>query len=169
LTVSRNISWAPLDIILAQDPGNRNFYKLDPKAGTVGKLIADDSLGWIFSPTPSVRGEIATDWNRHEDSEDGLWLISIDGSHQVGLTRLPVKDYGWPLNWSADGMQLYWRNSGYLLRSSRDGTVTDTLLHLGPDSLASIAITPDAKYIFAVLSESKKDVWLIENFDPEVK
>jgi Tol biopolymer transport system component len=167
LTFSAEISWAPLDIILAQVPGNRNFYKLDPRAGSVGRLITNDSLGWIFSPAPSVRGEVATAWNRYPDA--GTWLISIDGTHQVGLTRLPVKDGGWPLNWSADGMQLYWREGCCVFRSSRDGTVTDTILHLGADSLAGISVSPDGKYIFAVLSESEKDVWVIENFDPEVK
>jgi dipeptidyl aminopeptidase/acylaminoacyl peptidase len=171
LTFSSDLSWAPLDIIVAQVPGNRDFYKLDPRAGTVGRLIANDSIGWIFNPTPSVRGEIATDWNRLPDSEDGLWLISIDGSHQEQMTGLKELGLGTPLNWSVDGTQLYWisLSGGYLFRSYRDGTATDTILHLGADSLASIAVSPDAKYIFAVLSERKQDVWLIENFDPEVK
>ncbi len=170
LTFSRQISWAPLDILIVQVPGNRNFYKLDPRAGTVGRLIANDSVGWIFDPAPSVQGEIATDWNRQADSEGNIWLISVDGSHQVQMTGLKDFGLGTPLNWSADGSQLCWRSDhGYLFRSSHDGTANDTILRLGADSLASIAITPDAKYIFGVLSETKTDVWVIENFDPETK
>jgi serine/threonine protein kinase/Tol biopolymer transport system component len=170
LTLSRDMSWAPLEMILIQDVGNRNFYKLDPKSEKVELLLPDDSMGWAFVPTPSMRYGVAIDWNQ---VEDGIWCVSLDGAQRTRVIKGDEPgDYSSlePLCWSDDEEHLYWRGNGrYILKTSRDGSVTDTVLDLGPDASYAVTMTRDAAQVFTIKREATMDAWLIEHFDPDVK
>lgn len=167
LNCSEGISWAPLDKILIQSTGNRNFYKLDPKSERVETLLPDDSVGWAFLPTPSSRHGVAIFWNQ---VDDGIWHISLNGTER---SRVVKCNFGntMPLCWSDDEEHLYCAGhyGRYILRTSRDGSVTDTVLDLGNDSTWNVTMTRDAAHVFTIKNDMKKDAWLIEDFDPEVK
>jgi Tol biopolymer transport system component len=169
LNCSEDISWAPLDNILIQSVGNRNFYKLDPKSDKVETLFLDDSIGWKFFPAPSAHNEVAIKWN---EVDDGIYRVSLDGTQRARMVKFVFfEDEDEPLCWSDDDEHLYWSkyHGRYILRTSRDGLVTDTVLDLGPDASCRVAMTRDASHVFTIKNEVKKDAWLIEDFDPDVK
>jgi Tol biopolymer transport system component len=164
LSGTMDVSWGPTGILYLR-PGNRNFHILDPSTEEERPLVEDDSVGWMFTPSYSPDGKkVAVSWNRRPD---GLWLISLEDSSQVLLYEGGVR----PVGWSPDGNWIYaWHeedrkivivpvsggDAKSLGESSFEGTVVD------------YSMTPDGKrFVFAV-SETQSDVWLVENFDPDV-
>jgi hypothetical protein len=98
LSDSFDITWAPGREIVYQGAGNRNYYLLDLQ-GNERRLIKDDSVGWVFSPSYSKQGDrIAIRWNRPPES--GIWLFDEEGRRQTLAQRaLPYELIGW----SSDG------------------------------------------------------------------
>lgn len=80
-----------------------------------------------------------------------------------------------PIEWSADGRWIY---AWHLLKKQKEilmipvsGGEPKTLVTLPFENIFEddISITPDGKHIICNVMESLSDVWLMENFDPEVK
>jgi hypothetical protein len=143
---------------------------LDPKGEKVELLLPDDSLGWAYAPAASTRHGVAIGWNQ---DEDGIWCIPLDGAQRtMVIARGEPGDYSstQPLCWSDDEEYLYWIGNGrYILKTSRDGSVTDTILDLGSDAFYAVTMTRDAAQVFTIKREARMDAWVIENFDPDVK
>ena len=72
---SFDLTWSPATPILFQQPGNQNYYELDPETGRE-RLLLRSPVGWIFSPVHSPDGQkIAVAWTRHPNR--GLWIIDV--------------------------------------------------------------------------------------------
>ncbi len=171
--VSSDLAWAPGSHILYQRLGNRNFHLLDPKTEAERPLLANDSLGWVFQPRYSPDGKnVAVHWNRADEADTGLWLISLEDSSQT----LSCKGDLWPLEWPRDGNWIYVSNFVEtptkifkILASGGEPKTVATLPFEGKIAFYELAMTNDGRSVVCAVSESVSDVWLMENFDPEVK
>ncbi len=163
------LTWSPGAKILFQRPGNRNFHILDSETERETPLLQDDTAGWIFTPHTSPDGKkIAVHWNRLPTR--GLWVVSLENSSQA----LIKKGYFWPIGWSDDGRGIYSfeRTAGavrILLVSAdngRDKILGDLPLDFERNAIGDIAVRGE-QYVFAIY-EINADVWLLENFDPDL-
>jgi len=176
------ITWAPGKKILYQRPGNQNFHLLDPETEEETPLVQNDSVGYIFSPEYSPDGKkIAVSWNRLEygpildplDSDRrgpfarGLWVISLTDSSQTRVSDLYML---LPVGWSPDGKSIYaihYQNN-ILMKIPTNGGEPIPLINLSRQT-AEADVSPDGKNIVVSLQETKSDIWIMENFDPEIK
>jgi serine/threonine protein kinase len=162
------LTWSPGSEILYQRPGNRNFHFLNPKTEQEKPLVENDSVGWIFDPRYSPDGKkVAVCWNRRPTP--GLWVISLEDSSQVLLHSGFIS----PIEWSSDGNWVYafniYQKSSEILMIPVTGGEPKTFVTLPFENISHIAMHPNRKRFVCTVSETQSDVWLMENFDPEVK
>jgi Tol biopolymer transport system component len=84
-------------------PSNRNYQMVDLATGAERPLLANDSLGWLFSPLFAPSGdELVVYWHRPPRSD--LWWIRLSDSSQARIpnTRAVSGDFA-PLRWRSDG------------------------------------------------------------------
>jgi Tol biopolymer transport system component len=166
------LAWAPGRQILYQAPGNQNFRLLDPASGSEVPLLTkeQEESGWAFAPRYSPgAGSVAIYWNRARPHVAGLWLVGLKGGSEarVGEGNL------WPLAWSSTGRGIYAfafseiENSTVVLVPSSGGK-PETFMKLPFVIQERSGMTPDGRLV-AVVSQKQSDVWLMENFDPEVE
>jgi len=133
----------------------------------------------MLGPRLSPDGlSIAIYWNRFRWEtgawipERGLWIISRKDSSQ----KLLLKGLMYPLKWSEDGNSIYVMDFGKtpqeILKFNINSRLTKFIYNLPPGKKATdfdIDITPDGKTIVSTIPETNSDVWMIENFDPDVE
>jgi Tol biopolymer transport system component len=169
------LTWSPGLEILYQRPGNRNYHFLNPDTEEERPLVENDSVGWMFYPQYSPDGKkVAVNWNRWEGGNDirGLWMISLQDSSQVR----PHPGVIVPITWSTDGKWIYgcsWISviffSADILMIPVSGGEAKGFVTLPFENITGISMDPDKKKFVCTVLETQSDVWLIENFDPEVK
>ena len=166
-----SLSWAPNSNILYQRPGNRNFHILNIDTEEERPLVEDDSVGLMFSPRYSPDGKKVV-VERHRINSPGLWVISLEDSSQTFLYK------GWcdSIGWSADGKWIYVMrkidkgDKIEIIKIFATSGETKTILTLPFEKFVWVeSMTSDGKQFVCEVSETQSDVWLIENFDPEVK
>jgi serine/threonine protein kinase len=165
------LTWFPGPDILYQRPGNRNFHSINSTTGEEKPLVENDSVGWMFRPRYSPDGKkVAILWNRRPIP--GLWMISIEDSSQVRLHPGSIV----PIAWSTDGKWIYGSSSTSLDIFSTDlsmipvsGGEAKTFVILPFENISYISMYPNGKKFVCSVIETQSDVWLMENFDPEVK
>ncbi len=172
---SLGLYWSVNGEILYQKPGNRNIMCVDVETGTERELLHEESNGWIFNPHVSPdKSMVAVMWNRYPDSEDGIWIMSLNGDQP----RQVVVDSIFravPLLWSDDGRLIYYyrysRETSNLCSVNIKTRLVDTLMTLpfgiGPFAEVTLDLAPDFKSIVYVSGTTTSDVWLIGRFDPE--
>jgi Tol biopolymer transport system component/predicted Ser/Thr protein kinase len=163
--------------ILYQLVGARNFGVIDLATGKETDLVPNDSVGLIDDAVVSPDGKkAALYWNRKDASgqwSGSIWIISFEDQSQ----RLLIKDdgsVGEPLCWSRDSKSLYyggrndqWEISKVFVIAAAGGTPR---LHAElPFKAKDLQMTPDGKRIVCRVSEAESDIWLAENFDPDVR
>ena len=124
-----------------------------------------------FQVTRPDGKSVAIRWNRWEQGKNlsGLWLISLEDSSQTLLHRGRFH----PIEWSADGKWIYAYNPVQkpikILKIPASDGDPKALVTLPFDNVNGISMTPDGRGIVCAVIETQSDVWLMENFDPEVK
>lgn len=181
LSDSFDLAWWPAQRILYQQPGNRNYYELDPETREERLLVATGSLGWIFSPVYSPDGrKVAVFWNRAPDR--GIWVIDREDRHETVVYKTSAGSTAL-LGWSADGRSIFaveGKNSASRGLTARLGeTVTEAKILQVPSNggevkivadlpfaeVGSVGMTPDGRsFVFPVYS-SRSDVWVVNDFD----
>ena len=111
---------------------------------------------------------MATWWNRHDNDEDGLWLIPLDGS--AGKLILPGTLT--PIDWSADGSRLYalneWPRPQAIVEIPVNGGAVETIAETPfAGAIKSCRMTVEGSVFVCSIDESTSDIWLVENFDPD--
>jgi Tol biopolymer transport system component len=170
LSDSYSIIWSPGPHILYQVPGNRNFHILDPETGKEVPLLKDDSVGWCFSLQYSPDGKkVALFWNRVKPSRSrGIWVIKLDDFSEEFINEGEEI----PIGWSPDGKWIYAFNPD----SKRYVKIEVLSKQVKP--LPTMSFTADGTPRIMVLDgrpfvflddKMHSDVWVVENFDPEIK
>ncbi|UCG88101.1 MAG: PD40 domain-containing protein [Gemmatimonadota bacterium] len=144
------------------------------------KTVLVEDGRWSFVPRVSPDGQwVAVFWNRHQR---GLWKVRVQDSQEVPL--LIDRQYRrlWPLGWTEDGEEvLVMSESGVdrkILTVPADGgeprtlfalpsalRLPDVRIHVGCEPLYT---RPQVSWI-CIDYDQQSDIWLIENFDPDVR
>jgi Tol biopolymer transport system component len=163
------LSWWPGRQILYERQGSQSYHILDPETEVERALVANDSVGSILQATWAPDGQHAAVLWPRSDKPPGLWVVSTRDSSQRLLCSGP-----WvPLRWDAAGHAVY---SGLVdppisrvLRFSYPTGDSTLALRLPFENLRDYDFSPDLRAVVYTLSEAMSDIWLVDNFDPEVK
>jgi Tol biopolymer transport system component len=172
------IAWAPGRFILYQLPGNRNFQILDPQTGAERLLVDNDKVGWMFSPCSSPRGDkMAISWNRSGGT--GIWLVSTEDTVKRFLIEDVAGMWASPLCWSWDGKNIFICRQSLNSSGSYGSNIvysvsiatgkTEIFLTLKNTDSHIKDLDPSTRKLVWTLVDSHADVWMIENFDPDVE
>jgi Tol biopolymer transport system component len=174
------ITWYPGANLLYQRPEYRNFHMLNPETEEERPLVRNDSVGWMYWPHYSPDGKkVAVAWNRlpspaTELAEPALWMISLEDASQFFL----YKGNYWPIGWSSDGKWIHAIELGKseIIKIPMEGGEAKTVITLPfAGELFSLSFAPyismtvDGKRFVCTVYETQSDVWVVENFDPEVE
>ena len=176
LSNSLFVSWAPGNFILYHRSGNRNFYLLNPTTEEEVPLVEDESAGWMFVSQCSPDGKkVAVSWNRIDEPRQSIWVISLENFSQ----KLVKKGHFYPLGWTSDGKWLYVSpviQDILKITMVNPETGQEKELFTLPFSLdkgipdsGSVSVSPDGKHFVFHANKKNSDVWIIENFDPDLK
>jgi Tol biopolymer transport system component len=169
IEMGAQLNWITDSIILCLKPGNIDFYLLNIKTGEKESFFKDGNMGWMYNPISSPdRKKIAVYWDK---VINGLWVISLEDSTQ----NLIMEGRLFPLNWSQDGKTIYafeYQSTRVLAVSVKDGFAMEHIKipFNGVNAINDdMDITSDGKTIICTVPEINSDVWMIENFDPDVE
>jgi len=158
------VTWSPGREILYQIPGNRNFSLLDPATEAERPLVPNDSVGWMFSASWSPDQEhVAVRWNRRPGGS--LWVVSTADTVQRRLFPSDVS----PWTWEDSGAGILAPMGDSVVRISYPTGDTTTVARFPAGRIEASDFTPDLRTMVYTILERKSDIWLVENFDPEVK
>jgi Tol biopolymer transport system component len=160
------VAWSPGREILYQRPGNRNFHSIDPVTEAERPLLADDSMGWIFEPVYAPDGRhVAVRWNRV--GSPGVWIVSTADSSKALLR----KGRWFPIVWSYSGDMVYvWTPfNATIFRFSIATAESTRVVTLPFDEVQGVNMSSDGRLLVCTVPERQSDVWLVQNFDPEMK
>ncbi len=172
LEFGSSLYWSTDSILIYSTLLDHNLYFYNMYTNNKKLLLKNDkNTGWIFRPRSSPKKEeIAVYWNRLGDETlDGLWIISNDDAVQNHLFWQNI----WPLKWTEDGKYIYAINfdkvpSEILKLSSKDGSIKEQI-KIPFDDVWDADISSDGKIFICNVGEENSDVWMIENFDPDVE
>ena len=170
IELGAQLYWSTDSTILCLKPGLINFYILNLKTLEQKTYVKNEDFIWMYCPTSSPdMKKVAIYWHR---KNYGIWIISLEDTTEHFL----IKGRMAPLKWSEDGKYIYILNtytkSEIIKVSVKTGLIKkhiripfDGINGLNHD----IDITPDGKIIVCTVPELNSDVWMIENFDPDVE
>jgi Tol biopolymer transport system component len=163
------LTWLPDGRLAWPTPDARNYRIRDLRTGNDEYLVKDATVGWVFQPVFSPRGDqIAVEWNRMKDIDDGLWIMSWPSRDERRLATSMS-----PIGWSADAEWVYafmhgrrdvFRVSVRTGKSERIGSLPSAFQ---PGSECDL--TPDRAAIVCGVSEVKGDAWIMYDFDPAIR
>ena len=165
------ISWYPGPNIIYVRPDYKNFYVLNPVTQEERELMINERGRIATRTTVSYDGKQAA--LIIKDDNSSLWLISLTDFSQTLLDSASSTD---PVTWSRDGKWIYGidpyaERPFPIYKISVSDHKYYRLLGLPFDGIDfdQVSMTPDAKRIVCAAIEKQSDVWMIENFDPDVK
>ena len=165
-----DLAWSPGLNIIYRSLSNSNFHVLNPITEEESPLLKDEGENIVNRPRYSPDGKKVA----YEQS-GGLWVFSLENS---SATLLKEGDFS-PMGWSSDGKWIYVSESIAeeikILLISVENSFVKTILSLpfspgiGEIQYSRISMSPDGKHFIFEAEKKLSDVWMVENFDPDVK
>jgi serine/threonine-protein kinase len=97
--------------LLFQIPSNRNYEVVDLQSGRERRLVANDSVGWLFSPVFGPDGnEAMVFWHRPPRLD--LWRVRLSDTLQARIPNTgggTLHPLGWRQDQLADGEEVDWQ------------------------------------------------------------
>lgn len=177
---AQELVWAPGSKIIYRSTGLDNYTVLDPGSGSERPLVMDPVPGYVFSPCWSHDGSrVALFWSQLQGEEQVFraWIVSAEDGSSTPLTD----GVAWPIGWSSDDEWVYALMPGsrlgggydprpiFKIPSSGGEGVLHAEMPFGVEGSEYYSISGDGKVIVAVKEERQADIWLVENFDPDVE
>jgi len=106
---------------------------------------------------------VALAWNRRPSPS--LWVVSTADTTQERLS--PIYEGSGVWDHSGGGILAWVEDS--IVRISYPLGNTTTVLRVPFKNIAAADFSPDLLTVVYTIDEMSSDVWLVENFDPEVK
>jgi serine/threonine protein kinase len=166
--------WAPGQKILYRLAKDSSLWLLDPVTEEVEPLSRDTAINFILWPKYSPDGRrIAALCYGDPNSEPAIWLISVEGSSPL-IIRI---GRAFPLGWSADGKWVYALVPGGnfdVVAISTETGQSKTWISLPPNPEMGRVVplycgTDNGSHFIFSARKEQPDIWMVENFDPEVK
>lgn len=172
---SFQVSWAPGSNILYQTAGNKNFHILDPRTGEEMPLKIDESVLSVHNAHFSPDGKKIAAYIQRENFPSGVSVFDLENESQVGFIQGEFD----PIGWSTDSERIYISDL-----EAEDVRVLKVSLRSGePESLFELPFSPlrgraikfqvrmsvDARLFAFPANRSQSDVWMIENFDADIR
>jgi serine/threonine-protein kinase len=172
---SYQVSWAPGPHILYQTTGNQNFHILNPETGKEIPLWIDESVSTVHNAHFSPDGKKVAAFLVRASSPSGISVFNLEDESRIDL-NVGTCD---PIAWSSDGEWIYASDF-----ESDDVRILKIFLRSGESELVfalsssplrgraipyQVRMSPDEKHFVFPANRSQSDVWLIENFDPEIE
>ncbi len=172
---SFQVSWTPGSNILYQTTGNKNFHILNPITGEEIPLWIDDSVISVHNAHFSPDGQKVAAYLERASAPSGVFVFDSEDESFIDL-NIGNSD---PIGWSSDSRWIYL--SDYesedvrVLKISLKSDKPELVFALSSSPLRGrslpyqVRMSPDEKHFVFTASKSQSDVWMIENFDPEIK
>jgi serine/threonine protein kinase len=163
--------WPISNRLIINYDGRNSLLFANPETGDTTTWQYDTTKGRIDYPRMSPDGKmIAASRERGGVDVTDIWLLSIADGTETLLTEVDA----YIMDWSRDGKWIYFFTQDWLIaRINIESKEIDTLAILtGMDwniGENSIALSPDEKWAVYVVGLVQRDLYLIENFDPNVK
>ena len=174
---TNQLVWYPGERILYNDWRNCGLF--DPESGTKEQLMTNDVSGYVRSPHYSPDGsrvalivtEFEGEWHTRGRSKKELAIYSVDDH-----TELWTAPFDWErrlIGWSQDGEWLYLKTPDSTKTAINRIRITDgftePVVSLPWTDIYEIAMSPNCSTFICVRGRSQSDIWLIENFDPDIE
>lgn len=162
-------AWSPDGKTLLYPSENaRQYVVLDVEQNHESVLAAPDSVGWLYAPVFSPDGRYVVILGTRANFLSSLWRVTLaDGR----WTRLDDAEAGLktPLLWADDGWIYYTGRGGVRrMRPSAGDTEPYAALPIACDK-TQLSMARDARRLVCTVVETKPDIWLATDFDPEVR
>ena len=165
-----DLAWSPGPNIIYRSQSNSNFNVLNPITKEESPLLKEELDRVVSSPRYSPDGKKVA----YEQS-GGLWVVSLESA---STALLKEGDY-FPIKWSSDGKWIYVSEPApakiKIFMISVENSHVRILLSLpivpgiGELRHYRFNMIPNGKHIVFEASRRFSDVWMVENFDPDVK
>ncbi|RPI72899.1 MAG: serine/threonine-protein kinase [Ignavibacteriales bacterium] len=167
--IGGQLSWVTDSTILCFNSTQFILYNLNIKTEEKETLISNKNFEWMFNlfSSPNTK-QIVFYW---QPSNFGVWLFNMENSSKKILANGRLL----PLQWAADEKHVYlfdYLKKGIIKISTINGVIKEFIKipFKGINALNNdIDITTDGKTIVCAVPEFNSDIWMIENFDPEVE
>ena len=171
------MAWCPGQRIVYANMGDCEL--LDPESGATENLVRNDADdGYLRTPQYSPDGSkvaLLTDyegqWNARGRVNNQLATFSVHD--HVKLWSVPIERNIDLLGWSRDGKWLYLIMSDTgktsISRMRIDDGKREYVIGLPWPDIFEVVMAPDCSTFACVRGQSQSDIWMIENFDPDVK
>jgi serine/threonine protein kinase len=178
--VDAGLTWGPGERIIYRSGKFTNFKILDPATGEEADLIRMDSKGYTFGPFWSQSGDrVALFMNKlsGEGQDMGLWVLSVTDGKLIQL----IDSILWPIAWSEGDRWIYasgasgqdwneYANTTIFRINPQDGHLeSHAVLPFQIRDSSQLTITPDGRTIVFLKGDTTSDIWLVEDFDPEIE
>jgi len=173
------LAWGPGEGIIYRAGKFNNFRLLDPSTGKEKDLIEKEHEGYIFSPRWSNAGDRVTLFQNvltGNSQEMRIWVLSVtDGE----FSSIAGGIY-FPVGWSADDRSIFvlnfsedWSDAADMIvfrMDPVDGRIEKhATFPFAPDEVKELAISKDGRTMVFLQRTTSADIWLVEDFDPEVE
>ena len=160
------ITWSPSRNILYSQVGWRNLKILDPDTESERPLVQKE-YGNPFYPKYSPDGKrVVVVWRHRQYLEWRLWVISLIDNSETPVSGGDLgTDHLTPAGWSPDGSTIYAYVGNKMMSIPAAGGTPHTVF-AAPEDIAAASVSSDGKNFVYSLSETKSDVWIVDNFDP---
>jgi Tol biopolymer transport system component len=134
-------------------------------------LVPPDSAGWLYSPQFSPNGQELVVLRVDGEARGSLWRVNLMNGSWTQLVG-PREDFGLlqPLFWSEDGW-IYARRGREIRRFRPAGGAGELYATIPVDGrgLETPSMSRDRRHFVCTVIESSPDIWMADNFDPEVR
>ncbi len=174
----REMAWAAGGGVIYQRSDRRNYTRLDLDTGVGRPLLAEDEVAvWQIRAAPDGRS-IA--FARTSDRASGMSVCVA--SIADGTVRVLYPGRAAPVGWSADGRRVFLvrddpdeakvgkRVEEVVACSVESGRIEPVAPLPGMDfGWSAIDVSADGRHIAYARTSTLSDVWVAEDFDPEVR
>ena len=176
LVLSDKLEWEPGRDVLHTQVTDYSLTISNPETGEESIIVQGDSSAMIDWPQYSPDGsKIAFQKGKERlGTKVGLAVVSVESGELLWETPIDSLNRGYPIGWTSDGEWIYWISLGdpTELFAFHAETQEQRLVAQVPFdwSMSSPSdISTDGKYLVVPRVEFQSDIWMIENFDPEVE
>jgi Tol biopolymer transport system component len=161
-------SWSPDGgTLLYPSEDARHYMVLDIARSHESVLTAPDSLRWLYAPLFSPDGRSLVVMAAQQGFSTSLWRVTLSDGRWARLNG-PEEGLKTPLLWADDGW-IYYAAHGAIRRLREAGRTEPYVALPLPCDQTQLSMSRNARRLVCTVTESRPDIWIATDFDPEVR